>query len=284
MFAVLSIIWGSSFILMKIGLNNGLTAYQVASIRISSSGLVFLPIALRAIKSIPSEKLLLVFLSGALGNLIPAFLFCIAEERIDSSLAGTLNSLTPIFVIITGIIFFKAKTPVNKIVGICIAFAGTVLLLLSKGNMEETQPLRYVLLVVLATIMYGFNVNMVVKKLTGIPALQLSAVALTLNAIPALIILYVTGFFHQPFTAKPLLGATGAAVLLGVIGTAAATIIFYSLVKRASALFASMVTYGIPFVAIAWGIYYNEHINVKQLLSLLVILLGVFLANRKRQA
>jgi drug/metabolite transporter (DMT)-like permease len=282
LFTALSVIWGSSFILMKIGLDNHLTAYQVAAIRITSSGLVLLPIAAKSFRNIPGDKLLLVFLSGVLGSLIPAFLFCVAEERIDSSLAGTLNSLTPIFVITTGALFFKVFTPAKKIIGVIIAFAGAVLLLLSKGGMGESQHIGYVLFVVLATVMYGVNVNMVSKHLMGIPALQLTAGALTLNAIPAIIILYFTGFFHLDFSNKNILVATAAATTLGVGGTAIATIMFYSLVKRASGIFASMVTYGIPFVAIAWGIYFKEDIGWKQMASLLVILFGVYWVNKKK--
>lgn len=283
-FISLSIIWGSSFILMKIGLDNHLSAYQVASIRIVSSGLILFPIAIKSVNKIPANKLLLVFLSGVLGSLIPAFLFCIAEEGIDSSIAGTLNALTPIFVIITGALFFKAITPGNKIIGIIIAFAGMVLLLLSKGHITEKQNTIGVLLVVIATILYGFNVNMVTRHLLGIPSLHIAAVALTFNALPALLVLYFTGFFHLPFTDKNILIALSAASVLGIMGTAIATILFYVLVKRASGIFASMVTYGIPFVAIGWGVYYQEAVGWKQLVSLLVILLGVYLANKKVKA
>lgn len=269
---------------MKIGLDNHLSAYQVASIRIVSSGLILFPIAIKSVNKIPANKLLLVFLSGVLGSLIPAFLFCIAEEGIDSSIAGTLNALTPIFVIITGALFFKAITPGNKIIGIIIAFAGMVLLLLSKGHITEKQNTIGVLLVVIATILYGFNVNMVTRHLLGIPSLHIAAVALTFNALPALLVLYFTGFFHLPFTDKNILIALSAASVLGIMGTAIATILFYVLVKRASGIFASMVTYGIPFVAIGWGVYYQEAVGWKQLVSLLVILLGVYLANKKVKA
>ena len=268
---------------MKIGLDNGLNAYQVAALRISSSGLVMLPVAYRAFKKIPADKYLLIFLSGAIGSLIPAFLFCIAEEKIDSSLAGTLNAVTPIFAIIMGALFFQTKVAANKITGILIAFAGMVLLFFSKGSLDGELHLGHTLLVVLAAIMYGFNVNLVSKKLSGISSLHLTAVALCTNAVPAAIVLYFTGFFSLPFHQNNILIATGAAAILGIIGTAVATIIFYALVKRASPVFASMVTYGIPFIAIAWGIYYKEEVGWKQLISLLVILAGVYWANRKKQ-
>jgi drug/metabolite transporter (DMT)-like permease len=279
-FIALSFIWGSSFVLMKEGLKN-LSAYQVAAIRIVSSGLVLLPFAINAFKKIPVNKLVTIFMSGVLGSLLPAFLFCIAEEGIDSALAGTLNSLTPIFVIITGVLFFKSKTPVIKIIGIAISFAGSIFLLVSKGHMAESKNLVYISFVVIATICYGINVNMVHKQLGNIGSLQIAAVALTLNAIPAALVLFFTGYFNLPVSEKAVFASTFYSALLGVFGTAVASIIFYMLVKRAGAVFSSMVTYGIPVVANFWGIAYGENVGWKQFACLALILLGVYVANRK---
>ncbi len=279
-FIVLSIIWGSSFVLIKEGLV-ALSAYQVASLRIVFSGIVLLPTAVKYFTIIPKNKLLIIFMSGVLGSLLPAYLFCIAEEGIDSALAGTLNSLTPIFVIITGALFFNSTTTPNKIFGIIISFTGSILLLFSKGHMQESQNLLYISFVVLATIFYGFNVNMVHTHLSNIGSLQIAAVALTLNAVPALLVLVFTGYFGLPLSDKGILFSTAASAVLGIFGTAVASIIFYMLVKRAGAIFASMVTYGIPFVAIIWGIVYHEEVGWKQVACLLIILLGVYIANRK---
>lgn len=220
-------------------------------------------------------------MSGVLGSLLPAYLFCIAEQGIDSALAGVLNSLTPIFVIIIGALFFQSRTSTNKVIGILIAFTGSILLFLSQPNFSENSNAFYVVLVVIATIMYGLNVNMVSRHLKNIPSLQIAALALTLNAIPALIVLYFTGYFQLDLSDKGILFSTGYSAILGIFGTAVASIIFYMLLKRAGAVFASMVTYGIPFVAIMWGIIYGEKIGWKQLLSLVIILAGVYVANRK---
>lgn len=269
--------------MMKEGLLK-LSAFQVASLRIVFAGIVLLPSAIKHIRSIPKKKLGTIFMSGVLGSLLPAYLFCVAELGIDGALAGTLNSLTPIFVIITGALFFNSKTSANKILGIITAFTGSILLLLSKDNLQGSQNIMYVLYVVLATICYGFNVNMVFKNLQNIGSLQIAAVALTLNAIPALIVLYFTGYFSLPLTDPGILYSTAQAALLGILGTAVASIIFYMLVKRAGAVFASMVTYGIPIVANFWGLIYGEEVGWKQFACLLLILLGVYLANRKPAA
>ncbi len=280
LFIILSFIWGSSFILMKEGLQH-LSAYQVASIRIISSGLILLPVALVSIGKIPRIKFFVIFMSGFLGSLVPAYLFCLAEVGIDSALAGTLNALTPIFVIIFGALFFNAKTSANKIWGIVLAFAGSLLLFFSQPNFSQNSNLLYILFVVLATAFYGINVNMVHKHLSHIGSLKIAAVALSLNAIPALVVLFFTGYFNKNYLNTGVLISTGYSSVLGVFGTAIASVLFYVLLKRAGAIFASMVTYGIPVIAIMWGIIYGEQIGWKQLLSMCVILAGVWVANRK---
>jgi drug/metabolite transporter (DMT)-like permease len=277
LFTILSFLWGSSFILMKFSLEV-YSAWQVASLRVVSAGIVLLPFAIRFFRLIPKNKLLVIFMSGLLGSLIPAFLFCLAEVGISSTLAGMLNALTPIFVIIIGAIFYNTSTTLHKILGIVTAFTGSVLLLLSKG-VSGNQDVFYITFVIIATICYGINVNMVNKHLKGIPSLHIAAVALVSNAIPALVVLIFTGFFTK-LTTEPLpYKALGAAATLGIGGTAVATILFYKLMKSAGPVFSSMVTYGIPVVAIMWGFVFNEPVGWKQIACLLLILSGVFIAN-----
>jgi drug/metabolite transporter (DMT)-like permease len=277
LFIALSFLWGSSFILMKFSLEQ-FSAYQVASLRMVSAGVVLLPYALRFFKQIPREKLRVVLMSGVLGSLLPAFLFCMAEVGISSTLAGMLNSLTPIFVILIGAIFYNVRTTTNKVLGIIIAFAGSVLLLLSKG-ISGKQDVFYVLFVILATVCYGLNVNMVNKHLKGIPSLHIASVALAFNAMPALAVLIFSGFFSGFHASAPVFKAIGAAATLGIGGTAIASVLFYKLMKSAGLVFSSMVTYCMPVVAIMWGLYFNEPVGWKQLACLLLILAGVFVAN-----
>ncbi len=280
LFITLSFIWGSSFILMKLGMGH-LNAFQVASVRIVASGIVLLPLAVKSFKKIPAGKMWIVFFSGSLGSLLPAYLFCFAEQGIDSSLAGTLNSLTPIFVIITGAIFFQSKTSLQKTMGVLVAFSGSMMLFFTQPDAVISGNLHYVLLVMLATLFYGFNVNLVQRYLKDIPSLQIVSVALCLNAIPALIALYFFGYFSLDLMSKGVLISTGFSILLGALGTSIANILFYILIKNSGVVFAAMVTYGIPFVAILWGIVYHENIGRMQILSLCVILLGVYLANKR---
>jgi drug/metabolite transporter (DMT)-like permease len=278
-FITLSIIWGSSFILMKEGMH-ALSAYQVASIRILSAGLVLTPFALKALKQVPRNKWLLVILSGLLGNFFPAYLFCIAETEIDSSLAGILNALTPMFTILVGISFFQLKANRTKILGVIIGFIGLCLLMLS-GKEVSFNNLSYAGLVLLATLFYGINVNMVGRYMKEVGSLNIASLAFVFLIIPSSIILYITGYLDMALLDDTVLKATGASFILGVLGTAFASIIFYMLVKRAGTLFASMVTYGIPFIAVFWGLLYGEQITLLQVGCLGVILCGVYLVNKK---
>ena len=260
-----------------------LSSYQVASIRILSAGIVLLPLTIRHFRSIPFSKLGVVFLSGVLGSLLPAYLFCIAETKIESALAGVLNSLTPIFAIVLGAIFFSYKVPSKKIMGIIISFGGSILLVISQG-IRDMGNLIFVSYAILATISYGFNINMVHKHLGNIRSLTIASVALSLCAIPALLVLFVTGFFTLPLNSLNYAKGILASSVLGIIGTALATILFYMLVKRAGVVFSSMVTFGIPFIAILWGLAAHEVITWKEVLSLFIILAGVYIANRGANA
>lgn len=280
LFIVLSFIWGSSFLLMLIGLEN-LNAWQVASLRLFSAGIVMLPFAWNAYKKIPANKRWYAILSGLLGSFIPAFLFCLAETRLDSSFAGTLNSLTPIFVLSVGFFFFHLKVTAQQVTGILISFCGSILLFLAKEG--KTGDLLYVGFIVLATFFYGLNVNMVGRRLKDVPSVDIGALAFSSLVLPSAIILLAFNTQQVNLQAEGMIASLLASAALGVLGTTVASILFYMLLKRAGGVFASTVTYGIPFVAILWGLLYREKINGAVMLSLLVILSGIFIANTKEK-
>ena len=279
LFTLLAVIWGSSFILMKVGMTR-LTPYQVASIRMFSAGLILVPFARKALLQIPKNKIFLVILSGLLGSFFPAYLFCIAETKIDSSLAGILNALTPLFAILVGMAFFQLKAGTQKIAGVMVGFAG-LCLLMAYGRNFSLENLSYSLLILIATLLYGINVNLIGRNMQGIGSLNIASLAFVFLIIPTIIILYTTGYFALPFTDKAVLVSTLASFVLGVMGTAVASILFYMLVKRAGTLFASMVTYAIPFIAVLWGLFYGEQITLLQVVSMGIILVGVYMVNKK---
>ena len=279
LFSILTLIWGSSFILMKEGLVK-LSAYQVAAMRIFSAGLVLMPIAIRQFRQVPKEKIKMIVLSATIGSFIPAFLFCIAEEHINSSLAGILNALSPLFAIVMGVLFYQMKMTTQKIAAVLVGFIGLCLLFISKDGFSFEGDVFYALLIVVATMGYGLNVNMLARHLGDVGSLNIAAIAFSTLAIPALLILIFTGYFQETWTDTAFLRATFAAMILGIMGTAAAQVLFYMLLKRTNVLFSSLVTYTIPFVAILWGVLYGETITGLQIACLGVILSGVYFANR----
>jgi len=279
-FVLLCVIWGSSFILMKAS-KEELSWAQIASLRIFSAGIVMLPFAFFHFSKIPKKKFLLVIVSAICGNLLPAYLFALAiAKNLDSGLAGILNSLTPICVVIIGIIFFRSQVAAKKIIGVIVGFAGLTLLTLAGKKGMSFENLEYTLLVLAATILYGFNVNIVSHYLKEINPVQLAVVSISFMIIPTGIVLWETGFLSLSFDDSDVFLSVLNSVMLGIAGTAIATALFYVLVKKAGGLFASLVTYGIPFIALAWGIYFGENISVMQVGGLGVILSGVYLANR----
>jgi len=283
LFISLCLIWGSSFKLMKDS-TSALTGSQIASLRIFAAALSVLPFAFLHIAKIEKKRLGYVAFSAVIGNLLPAFLFAIALTRIDGSLGGILNSLTPICVVLIGILFYKDRVASEKMLGLFIGFIGLVLLTLlpvltgDKSISFENQG--YLLLPVAATLLYGFNVNMVSHRLKDINPIHLATVSVAFMIIPTSYFLWAQGFFQLDFSNNEVQEAIIATSLLGILGSAVATVLFYSLVQRAGGLFASLVTYGIPFVALFWGVLDNESVTLLEVGCLLLILAGVYLANR----
>ena len=284
-FIVLCIIWGSSFKLMRDG-TLGLTAGQIAAVRIFSAGLVFVPFALFHFRKLPANRMALIIFSAVLGNLLPAFLFATAMTRLDGSLGGILNALTPIWVVVVGVLFYRDRIATQKIVGVVTGFLGLVLLtiapVLQAQRSISFDNLVYTSFILVATFLYGVNVNMVSHRLKGLNPVHVATVSLAFMTIPAGIILWQQGFFSLDFSAVRVQHAVLSATILGVLGSAVATILLYMLVQRAGGLFASLVTYGIPFVALAWGFSDGESIGWLKIFCLLLILLGVYLANRRK--
>ena len=176
--------------------------------------------------------------------------------------------------------FFQMKAHTKKIIGVVIGFAGLCLLMAASHNISF-QNFSYSLLVLLATAFYGVNVNIIGRYMQGIGSLNIASLAFVFLIIPSILILYLTGYFALPLGDKDVLISTLASLVLGVLGTAVASILFYMLVKRAGALFASMVTYGIPFVAVFWGLLGGEEVTLQQIGCLGIILAGVYLVNKK---
>ncbi len=277
---VLALIWGSSFILMK----KGLISYspsQVAAIRMVVSFLCLFPFAIRHAAKVPKEKWKYIIAAGMCGNGIPAFLFTKAETGLSSSIAGVLNSLTPVFTLIVGALFFKLRTTPHKVVGIFLGFAGAVMMILynAKGGFDSNYYFGFYILV--ACIFYSFSANIIKNHLGDIPSLHQAGFALFAIGPPTAIYLFSTDFTTRIASGNEALISFGYVVLLGLFGTAISLILFNQLLKISGTLFASSVTYFIPAVAVLWGLLDGEQLGFMHLVGMMTILFGVFLINRK---
>lgn len=278
----LSLIWGSSFILIKWGLES-LTSVQVGAIRILSASLFLSPIAIFRLKRVNRNTGLLLLVIGLVGSLGPAFLFAIAQTEISSALTGVLNALTPLFVIIMGAVFFKKTITKSTTMGIIAGFAGTTALILGSSNGGITSVNVYALLVVLATLMYGVNLNTIKYYLKDVDALTITSVSLLFVGPFAAIVLFNTDFISRISESPQAVEGLAYISALGVVGTAIALILFNYMVKITDPVFASSVTYIIPIVAIIWGVLDGEQIFPIQYFGIVLILLGVWLANRSKK-
>ncbi len=256
-----------------------MTPYQVAALRIFSASLVFLPFAIVHLSHVDRRTAILLVIAGLFGNLIPSFCFAIALLKIDSSLAGILNSLTPLCVVTTGILIFKDKIKLQKIWGVLLGLAGLCILTLTQNDIS-LQNAGYSSLVLVATLSYGFNVNLVGHSLKTIRPFHIATISLAFMSVPTAFVLWQQDFLLIDFSDSRVQWAIFNCLLLGIVGSAFATVLFYLLVKKAGGLFASLVTYGIPFVALFWGIIDGEKTNWVEVLCLGIILSGVYLANR----
>jgi drug/metabolite transporter (DMT)-like permease len=276
--ALLAIIWGSSFILVKKSLHV-FDASQVGSLRIVAAFLFFLPFFLLNLKQIPFKKVHLFLLVGCLGNLFPAYLFSLAGSKLDSGVSGALNSTTPLFTLIVGVLFFNNNITSRQTMGIILGFIGALLLVLAGA--KGLQFNGYALYVVLATVLYGFNLNITKKYLTDLnlsPFLITAFIFMTIGPV-AITVLFSGDFIEkvqQPEALQPIIYA----VLLGVLGSAIAMVLFNKLIQVTSAVLASSVTYLIPIVAIIWGILDGETIQIQHFLGMGIILVGVYLVNK----
>lgn len=273
----LSIIWGSSFILMKKGLES-FSNIQVAALRIFFSFLFLLPFIIMNLKVLSGKNILSLIIVGVLGFAIPALLFTKAQTRISSSLAGMLNSLTPLFTLIVGLTLYKSKARWMSVVGVLTGLAGAAGLVLQDGLNILRGINGYALLVVLATLSYGINVNEVKYKLQDLSSLQITSLALLFVGPLAGIYLLFSDFSPVNLS-EGALRNLGYIAILALFSSVIAVVVFNHLLKYTTAIFASSVTYIIPVFAIFWGISDGESIGVSQLIWIGVILLGVYLVN-----
>ncbi|MDQ0592194.1 drug/metabolite transporter (DMT)-like permease [Chryseobacterium ginsenosidimutans] len=278
---VLSLIWGSSFILIKKSLEH-FTPYQVGALRVLIAGIILMPIAISKYKLFPKKNLKWLLLAAFTGNFIPMFLFPIAETEVSSSIAGIINSMMPIFVIIVGTLIWKFETTKQQIVGTLISFTGVCLLAFGGDGEDGKFKLIPILLLLLATLCYAISTTTVKSKLMEVSSTVLSAFVFSFVLFfPSLIALSFTGFFSTFSCNENNLTGLFFVSLLSIFGTGLAMMMNYRLLKVSTPLFASTVTLLMPVVAIIWGILDGEKLGLLQFVGTAIIIAGLIFLRAK---
>ena len=279
---ILSIIWGSSFILIKKSLI-GLTPYQVGALRTVITGIILLAFGFNTLKTMTKNTWKWLLLSGFLGSFFPSFFFAFAETEIDSAVASVLNSLVPLNTILLGFAVFKIASTKRQIIGVIIGFIGTSILILKGSELNPNQNYLYAGFVVASTVMYAANVNIIKRYLQDVKPLAIATGNYVFIIIPAFVVLVFSDFFTEDTYNNPNLSTSLIYItILSIFGTAMAKIIFNKLVQISTPVFASSVTYLMPIIALIWGCIDGESFSIIQLLAALFILVGVYLSHRKK--
>ncbi|MGC3948495.1 MAG: DMT family transporter [Chryseolinea sp.] len=277
---ILALIWGTSFILIKQGLKV-FDADEVGALRVSAACIFLLPMALKQVKGLQRSDYWKLFAAGMMGIFMPAFLFAAAQTHMDSSVAGILNTLTPLFTLIIGTIVFRQRLALNVIPGILLGLIGALTLIVSRSN-GAIGFNAYALFIVFACLSYGSNLNFTKYKLPHLKSTTITSVALLLIGPLALAyLLLFTDFTTRVTHVEGAWKAAGFVVLLGLMSTSVATLLFNELVKLSGPMFTSSVTYLLPIVGLFWGLIDGEDVGVGHLVGLATIMVGVYLANKR---
>lgn len=280
MLFLLAAIWGSSFILIKRGLE-GLSPVEVALARISIATLSMSPFAFLHLKKVPRQSWIPIALVGLFGSGIPPFLFAIAQTHVPSALTGIINATTPLFAFVIGIAFFGVIFHWLKGLGVLSGLIGSAILILYGTQGVSIEFIQYGLLILAATICYGTSVNIIGRYLKEVRPLTITSVSFLIIGIPAICFLFTTDIVSRLSESPVARESFGFVAILAVMGTAFANFIFFNLTQRTSALFASTVTYLIPIVAMMWGFGDGEAIGVLHILGMILILVGVYLSSNR---
>ena len=278
---ILSLIWGSSYILIKKGLT-GLTPIQLGSLRVIVTAIIIAPIGYQKIKHIPRQKMKWVALSAFVGSFFPAYLFAFAETEISSSITAVMVSLTPLFTLLISVFVFGEELLKKQVFGVLIGFTG-IIVLINNELFASSFNILYIMFIVLAAFCYAINANVLKYKLSNIPALGIVFMSFLFMFIPAFIILCFSDFPFSDFTSDPLIiESIVYIVILALFGTAIAKVLYIKLLAISTPVFSVSTTYLMPVVAIFWGLLDGEEFKLTQFTGTAIILLGVYLVTKKK--
>lgn len=275
----LALIWGSSFILIKKGLV-GLSPFELGALRLFCASVFLIVAGFRSLTKIPLGKWKYLALTAACGSFFPAFLFAMGQTHISSSISAVLNSLTPVNALLIGIFIYKLDFKRIQIFGVLIGVIGCGLLIFGNPKQSIAADLLFVALVYIASVLYAANVNFIKAYLSDVPPLAISAGNASVMLIPAALILLFNGF-PAKLSLPEIADASIYVVILGIIGTGIANLLFFRLIQLSGPVFASSVTYLIPLVAFIWGVLDGESLTLIQCIGGAIVLSGVYLSSRK---
>ena len=281
---VLSIVWGSSYILIKWGLV-ALTPLQLGSLRLLITTIALLLVGYPSLRGLTRYHWKWLAITGYIGTFLPAFLFAFAQQHIESAVAAILNALTPLLTLIFGVLFFKIKVLRKQYFGVAIGLMGSMGLVWGGLSTSGILNPEYLLLIVMATCCYAINIHFLKIHLVQVGVMAITLGNFIFMAPVALIILLSSDFFSaKTFEHPEIYTSIGYITVLALAGSAFAKYLFNKFVKITSAIFASSVTYTLPIVALFWGISDGETITAFQLFSTVIILFGVYLSHQKKAA
>lgn len=252
---------------------------QVASLRLFITFIVLIPFVYPSLVKIKRKHIFPLIIASLFGSGIPAFLFTLAQTNLDSSFVGILNSLTPLFTFLIGSYVFKFKLFRANIIGVIIGLAGALFLTVSnfRGNVELNS---YTYLVVCASIFYAISANVIKRYLYELdPIVITTFIFLCIGPISGIYVF--TTNFVELYNSNDGVISFIYIVILSVLCTAIAGVVFNKLIKISSPIFATSVTYLIPVIAVFWGYLDGEDLLLKYFIGVALVFSGIYLVNKK---
>lgn len=286
----LSLVWGSSYVLIKIGLEGEggverIPAVQLGALRMSLAALVLLPFAFINRKALNKQNLIFVLLAGIFGNGLPAFLYAYAETHLNSIITGMLNAMVPVFTILIAALVFGFKIKLQHIIGIIVGLVGAFLIIANRilDISFTSKDILPILIVTFATTCYAISLNVIKYKLVELKPIAITALSFFFVGIPSLLFLIFSTFFTETIYVKDFEVAFTAVAALAIIGTALAVLLFNYVIKLSTPVFASSVTYFIPVTVMILGVLYGEPLHFLQIAGIATLILGVIIINKTKQ-